>query len=112
MNNLLSPYDLGNFQTVESCQKLSVNELVRKATKDLKKRIVEAQIEAFGVSVKLTTSKSRFNGDRLWFACPLCAKRAGTLFYDKLRNMTGCRKCLTLLYNKQRYKGMIENYCP
>lgn len=108
MNNLLSPYDLGNFQTVESCQKLSVNELVRSATKDLKKRIVEAQIEALGMQIKLTTSKSRFNGERLWFACPICAKRAGMLFYDSLQNITGCRKCLNLIYKNQRFKGMLD----
>jgi len=108
MSNLLSPYDLGKFQTVENCQKLSVNELVRTATKDLKKRIVEAHIEALGVPVKLISSKAQFNGERLWFACPICSKRAGTLFHDSLRNVTGCRKCLNLLYHKQKYKGMVE----
>lgn len=109
MNNLLNPYDLGNYQTVENCQKISVNDLVRIATKNLKKLIIEAQIEALGLSFKLTTSKSRFNGERLWFVCPICSKRAGTLFNDSLRNLTGCRKCLNLLYSKQRYKGMIES---
>lgn len=108
MNNLLSPYDLGKNENIENCQKISVNELVRTVSKDLKKRIVEAQIEALGVPVRLTTSRSRFNGERLWFACPICTKRVGTLYYNSSRNITGCRKCLHLLYAKQRFKGMIE----
>lgn len=108
MNNTLSPDDLGKNETIENCQKISVNELVRRVSKDLKKRIVEAQIEALGVSVSLITSKSRFNGERLWFACPICTKRVGTLYYNSLRNITGCRKCLHLIYSNQRYKGMIE----
>ena len=48
MNNLINPYDLGTSQIVEDMQRVSINELVRKATKDLKKRIVEAQIETLG----------------------------------------------------------------
>lgn len=108
MNNLLSPYDLGASQIVEDTQKVSINKLVRIATKDLKKRIVEAKIEALGITVRLTTSKTRFNGERLWFICPICRKRAGNILYNALQNLTGCRKCLRLIYRKQRFKGMIE----
>lgn len=105
MNNLISPYDLGVSQTVEDTQRVSVNELVRKATKDLKKRLVEAQIEALGVSLHLSTSKTRFNGERLWLVCPVCDKKVGTLFNNGL---VACRKCLGLIYRKQRFKGMVE----
>lgn len=113
MNNLISPYNLGDFGSrfmnnpvAENCRKISVNELIRKAQKMLKKRLVEAQIEALGVSIDLITSKTRFNGERLWFKCPMCNKRAGTLFCDR---DLGCRKCLRIIYRKQRFKGMVES---
>lgn len=109
MNNLLSPYDLGNFQVVEYYQRIKVDELVREAQKTLKKRLVEAQIDALGADISLTTTKTRYNGERFWFKCPLCNKPKGILFLDKYRNLTGCRKCLRLSYKEQRYKGMIES---
>jgi hypothetical protein len=88
-------------------QKVSVDQLVRTATKDLKKRIVESQIDALGANLSLTTSKTRFDGERIWFQCPLCKKRAGVL-YGKEETF-GCRKCLSLVYKGQRFKGMIES---
>jgi len=108
MNKLLSPYDLGTFQTVETSRKVSVDELVRNALKDLKKRLVEAQIEALGIDINITTSKTRFNGERLYFQCPSCNKKVRNL-YQTANDRIACRECLGLYYKKQRYKGMIEH---
>lgn len=108
MNNLINPYDLGTFLVAENCQKISVNELVRNAQKVVKKRIVEAQIDALGVALSLTTSKTRFGGERLWFVCPGCKNRSGVLYQQSPISTIACRKCLGLVYKKQRYKGMIE----
>lgn len=109
-NQTINQHNLGLTLVAENCQRVSVNELVRKATRELKKRLVEAQIEALGVSVRLTTSNTRFNGERLWFKCPICNKRVGTLFNNE---GLGCRKCLKLMYKKQRFKGMLEaSYYP
>jgi len=107
-NNVINQRDLGFSPIVENCQKISVDELVRKATKNLKKRLVEAQIEALEANVKLTTSRTMFGGERLWFACPLCAKRSGILYQHPIGGTIGCRNCLSLIYKKQRYKGMVE----
>ena len=104
-NNSINQRDLGFSLVAENCQKIKIEDLVREAKKTLKVRLVEAQIEALGVSLQLTTSKTRFNGERLWFVCPLCSKRVGTLFSN---GSVGCRKCLGLVYKKQRYKGMLE----
>ena len=82
---------------------MSINELVRIATKDLKKRIVEAQIEALGLPVALTTSKTKFSGTRYWFACPACSRRTGVI-YKNHNNAVGCRKCLSLIYRQQKFK--------
>ena len=106
-NNLITQSYLGSSLVAENCQKIKVNELVRQATKDLKKRLVETQIESLGVPVALTTSKTRFSGERLWFVCPTCSRRAGVIFRTPA-NSLGCRRCLCLIYKQQRYKVMIE----
>lgn len=106
MDNSIKAYDLGYSNLVEACQRISVNELVCRATKDLKKHLVEAQIEALGIHITLTTSRTRFNGERLWFICPGCKRKVGTVFEKK--GTIGCRKCLKLIYKNQRYKEMVE----
>jgi len=107
INNLITPYDLGN-NLVEHTQRVNINDLVKQAQKELKTRLVQAQIKALGLIVNLTTSKTRFNGDRLWFICPICCKRVGTLYQHTTKELIGCRSCLNLKYKKQRFKGMIE----
>ena len=106
---MIKPYDLGNFYNlVEQSQKIRIDELVAKAKKELKVKLVQSKIEALGIEIKLTTSKTRFNGERLWFACPMCNRRVGTLYKHPLQERIGCRNCLSLTYRKQRFKGMIE----
>ncbi len=105
---MINPYDLGSFQLADSLQKIHIDELVRRAKKVLKQRLVEAQIESLGIAVRLTISKTRFSGERLWFVCPVCAKRVGTLYRHGLKEIVGCRNCLEVKYRKQRYKGMLE----
>ncbi len=106
MNNLISPYDLGDSKIVEHIHGVNINTLVRQAQKGLKLRLLEAQIEAAGIKVALTTTMTRFNGERFWFVCPICSKKVGILYQTD--NLTGCRKCLNLKYKSQRFKGMIE----
>ncbi|MBI3887580.1 hypothetical protein HY310_00750 [Candidatus Microgenomates bacterium] len=108
MNNLISPYDLGSLQLVERSEKVSVNDLLRQARSQFKKQFLIANIDILGTKIELTFSKTRFNGERIWFVCPMCNKRAGVLYRQPLVNLIGCRQCLNLRYKKQRYKGMIE----
>ena len=109
MNNLINPYDLGDFQLTENAMRINIDELVDRVKKELKIRLLQAQIEALGIEVQLTTSKTRFNGDRFWFLCPICQIKVGTLYKHPLQNLLGCRNCLELKYKKQRFKGMIES---
>lgn len=106
---MLTPYDLGDFLIAENCFKIKVDDLVRKAQERLKIRLLEAQIEALGANINLTTSKTKFNGERIWFICPNCKRRVGTLYKHSTENIIGCRICLNLKYRKQRFKGMIES---
>lgn len=106
---MINPYDLGNLYLADHSRKINVDDLVREATKELKLRLVQSQIETLGVPVKLTTTKTRFNGERLWFVCPSCDRRIHTLYQHPFSQDLGCRVCLGLAYSKQRFKGMIES---
>ena len=106
---MISPYDLGSLQVVENSFKVNVDDLLNKAKKELKLRLLQSQIDSLGVHIGLTTSKTRFNGQRIWFVCPNCARRVGTVYKHPLNQTLGCRVCLGLKYAKQRFKGMVEN---
>lgn len=105
---MLHPYNLGSFLVSENCDKIKIDELVHNAQKVLKMRLLQSQIDAFGADVNLTTSKTKFNGERFWFSCPNCKKRVGVLYKHPVDETIACRICLNLKYRKQRFKGMIE----
>ncbi len=113
MDNSINPYDLGE-NIVELTQRININDLVRQAQKELKISFLQAQIEALGIEVQLATSKTRFNGERLWFLCPKCNRRAGTLYKHPLQEKVGCRICLQLCYKKQRFNRLMDmrGYSP
>lgn len=102
---MLRPYDLENYFVAENCRKIKIDELVSEALKEVKKSLIEAQVQALGVDVAFTTSKTKFNGERIWFICPNCKRRAGTLYEYPLIRKIGCRVCLNLVYKKQKFKG-------
>lgn len=104
----ISPNDFGNSALVESCQKIRIEDFIRKAGGQVKEALLASQLEAVGVGVELITSRTRFGGKRFWFKCPTCAHRVGVLYQHPLSRTVGCRKCLGLKYRQQRHKGMIE----
>ena len=73
----------------------------------MKETLIASQIEAADLTVRLTTSRTRF-GERRWFECPACKRRAGVLYQHPLSQVVACRTCLNLKYRKSRYKGMAE----
>jgi len=109
MNKTINPFDLGELQLIDRVQKIDINHIVRSAYIEYKKRFVESTLEALGTNIRLTISKTRFNGTRLWFMCPKCNKRVGTLFKHPVNSFLACRICLKLKYRKQRFKGMFES---
>ncbi|MBM2820831.1 MAG: hypothetical protein HW405_591 [Candidatus Berkelbacteria bacterium] len=102
----LNPNNLGLL--VEECPKIKISDFLKKYRAELKKTLILSELEIMGTNVGLTLSKTRYNGIRFWFKCPICGRRIGVLFKHPLTNATGCRKCLNLEYRKRRYKGMIE----
>jgi len=111
----LNPNDFGKNILVENCQKIKIKDFLRICRAELKRAILNSEIETMGLNIKLATSKTCFNGIRFWFVCPLCNKRAGVLFSHPITTEIGCRTCLGLDYQKRRYKGMIEekiSTCP
>ena len=94
-------------EIVENYQAIRIDDLVRKVNSGLKAKLLQSEVETLGYQINLTTSKTRFGGNRFWFLCPLCNERRGVLY---LRNSgVAYRVCLGLKYRKQRYKGMIES---
>lgn len=93
---------------MEACQKIRIEDLIRKAGGQVKETLIVSQLEAVGVGVELLTSSTRYGGKRMWFKAPCCGRRVGTLYQHPVSKMIGCRKCLGLKYAKQRHKGMIE----
>ena len=104
----LNPNDFGKNILVENCQKIKINDFLRVCRAELKRAILNSEIEVLGLNINLATSKTCFNGIRFWFVCPLCHKKAGILFSHPITNGVGCRTCLGLNYRKRRYKGMVE----
>lgn len=108
----MNPYDLGeknsNTFFVDDTQKIKMSDLVGKCHNVWKRLALESEIRANGLNIGLAISKTGFGGERLWFACPKCNKRAEVLFTHPITGEVGCRKCLGLKYRKNRYKGMIE----
>ena len=102
----MRPNDFGKI--VEWSRSVRIEDFVQEATKTIKLQLIFSQLEANDYHVQLTTSKTRFNGERYWFVCPQCQRRSGVL-YQNQSNGLGCRQCLGLKYLGQRFKGMIEN---
>jgi len=101
---MINPYDLGKI--VEGVQSVKIDDLVRKAKEEFKLQFIKSSLNLSGIDIQLTTSKTRFGGNRIWFLCPICQKKVGVIY--KNPPFLGCRICLNLRYRKQRYKGMTE----
>ena len=104
----LSSSVLGNSILVEQCSKITIEETLAKITPQIKEQLLKAQLNMQGFNVDLAVTETSFGGERFWFKCPLCEKRAGVLFQHPISNLIGCRSCLGLEYKSRRYKGMLE----
>ena len=101
---MIKPYDLGKI--AEGVQCVKIDDLVSRARREFKLQFIKSALNIYGIEIQLTTSKTRFGGNRIWFLCPICQKKKGVIY--KNNRLIGCRTCLNLKYGKQRYKGMIE----
>lgn len=106
---MIKPNDLGKNNLVENCQKVNIDELIRRANKEIKHQILQSQIGVMGFNITLSTTNTRFHGKRYWFVCPICNSRVGVIYKHPMSNQVGCRNCLNIKYKKQRFKGMIES---
>ena len=92
----------------EQCQKIEINDFVKKTKPQIKKAILKSCIEAEGYNISLCESKTGFGGTRFWFSCPICKRRVGVLFSQPESKILACRKCLKVDYKAHRFSGMIE----
>lgn len=101
----MEPMTLNNLEKiVEQYQAIRISDLLLKYRLKIKESMLENVVEISGYNIELTTSKTGNGGVRYWFKCPLCYRRVGVLFGPP-DAIIGCRICLNLDYQKQRYKG-------
>ena len=105
----MNPNDFGKKYLTEQCQKIKVDDFVRKIKEKLKESILRSEIELEGFNIDLNRSKTGFGGTRYWFSCPICHKRSGVLYKHPVSRILGCRECLNLDYKKHKYSKMVEN---
>lgn len=102
-----NPNDFGKMRTLESCRKISVNDLVRQAKEQVKSLYLQSVTTETCPRIDLVTSSTRYGGKRYWFKCPGCGRRVGVLYQDN--NRIRCRFCMGLAYHKSRYHKMVED---
>ncbi len=85
-----------NKVSVEDCQKLSILSLAAVSK-------TQSPIEVNKQLIELTSTKCNYGGERVWFLCPACNKRVGTLYRKPLNKIFLCRICLNLTYNLRKY---------
>src|SRR5664279_3396380 len=54
--------------------------------------------DAKAVVGRLPQTYPHFGGIRLWFECPRCRKRCGSLYAPKMHPVIACRDCHNLVY--------------
>jgi hypothetical protein len=89
---------------VENCKKVRINDLLKGYRIKFKKIFLRSEIETIGLNIELITSKTKYNGIRFWFACPICKNRVGIIYQHPLNQMIGCRRCLNLDYRNHQNK--------
>lgn len=84
----LSPYNL----RLAPYQKISMKDISKDIYKEMKELLLKSKLNIYSTNLNLTTTKTRFGGDRYWIECPRCKKGvADVYFVDK---DTLCRECL------------------
>lgn len=105
----LKPNDLDKIYTIENCQRINIDELVKEVNGFLKDALLKSKIAVFSKEIELTTTQTRFNGKKIWFQCPKCGKRTSVLLKNPINHEVQCRKCSNLLYFKQTFKVINLN---
>ena len=108
MSKSLPLNDFGISILVENTQKIAIEDVIHQHKLDWQKQLTNAVLDVENTPVTITQSKLSNGGTRLWFVCPQCSRRCGTLFQHPISNNVGCRNCLGVKYRHSRYKNMIE----
>lgn len=105
MKKTMTVNDYGGQKTlIESCQRIDVRHLLD----GYRASLGQSAVNFDDLTVVFTRSRTGNGGTRLWFKCPLCERRIGSIFRSVFGQI-GCRLCLGLKYRSSRYKGMVES---
>ena len=104
MNHIESSYshDFGISILVEDCEAVKINDLLACVERKTREALLNAELEALGLPLTLTQSKTHFGGSRHWFVCPSCNKRIGILYRHVSADGLLCRRSLGVDYRKHR----------
>ncbi|MFC1647784.1 hypothetical protein ACFL10_02200 [Patescibacteria group bacterium] len=109
MMKLMNNNNFGKKLLVDNCQQIRIKPFIKGLKKNLKGLIITSCITIANQEIEIKTSATGNGGQRYWFSCPMCNRRAGVLYHHPINQSLGCRICLNLDYRKRRYKGMIES---
>ena len=98
---MINSIDSGKKTSITVCESISVDELISEYNERFKEVFIKAKLNISGFDVQLTSSKTGFKGDRLWFSCPICKERKGKIYKHPLEQVIGCRECLNLEYESR-----------
>ena len=96
---------------VEECPKIKIDDFLKRYRNRLKELMLSSEMEISGWRLEIATSKTHYNGLRLWFKCPICELRAGVVFKHPITNAIGCRQCLKLEYRKGDIRIWLKTTC-
>lgn len=82
--------------TVEECERISVSQIDTSGL-ETSGFLINRQM------IPVTQTECNYGGERVWFVCPACNGRVGTLYRKPLGVLFLCRSCQNLTYQLQRY---------
>lgn len=102
-------YDFDKNDYIEEATTINVDSILDKLWKSFLVSIKTEGIDINGVKVKVTKTKTNFEGSRHWFTCPTCKKRVKLLYSHPRYNTIACRDCLGLKY-LNKHKRILKDY--
>ena len=89
--------------TVEDSYRIHIWQVARELGNDKLKKSLKVEFDFHGTKqvIKLTITKPHYGGERLWFLCPDCGRRVGTLYCPPHQPYFACRCCHDIRYEVQ-----------
>jgi len=104
MADSISPSDGLVFYREPHLTKVATTGISQAVVNELESGELKLYYQKGDEKIELIHTRCQKGGGRLWFKCPLCAKRCGKLYRPLFSFGYACRKCHELVYRSQ-YKS-------